>query len=122
MTSNQRAVVNNMKNQAGWIDTVTPPPGHVLNAQGYAVASTTLAPAQFIPLPPPPPPPPAPQAPAIPGHISVVTGSAGSAFGARGGVRRIGETDSTTGTIGSVMINGQQTNQAVYDRHGTRLA
>ena len=57
MSSTDRAVVNHMKNQSGWIDTLTPPPGQVLNAQGYAVAATTIAPAQFIPLPPPPPPP-----------------------------------------------------------------
>ena len=121
MSSNDKAVVNHLKNQSGWIDTLTPPPGQVLNPQGYAVAATTIAPAQFIPLPPPPPPPPAPPAPPVPGHISVISGSAGSAFGARGAVRRV-DAGSTTGTIASVTINSQPLNQPIYDRNCTRLA
>ena len=101
---NQKAVVNHLKQQAGWIDTVTPPPGSILDSNGYAVASTTLAPANFVPLPPPPPP---HTAPAIPAQISVEAGSAGAAFGSRSGIRRV-ETNSgssVSGTIASVSIN-----------------
>ena len=85
--------------------------------------ANTLAPANFVPLPPPPPAPPAPPAPPVPGHISVVNGSAGSVFGSRTGVRRVGtnSNDSVTGTIGSVTINGQPSNQPLYDRNGTRI-
>ena len=126
MSNNQKAVVNHLKQANGWIDTLTPPPGHVLNAAGYSVMANTLAPANFVPLPPPPPPPPAPPAPTppVPGQISVVTGSAGAAFGSRSGVRRVGSgsNDSVTGTIGSVTINGQPSNQPLYDRNGTRIA
>ncbi len=118
----QCGIVNHLKQQAGWVDTVTPPPGQILNSQGYAVQSSSILPANFTPLPPPPPPGP-PNTPVVPNQIEIQPGQAGAAFVNHSDVQCVEsapcDNNSVTGTIATVFINGQPSNQPLYDRNGT---
>ncbi len=125
---NQRAVVNHMKQEAGWIDTQTPPHGFTINHQGYAVQSANVAPAQFLPSAPtgviPPPPPPCAPAPdnGVPTNISVDVGSVGNAFGGRRNIQRADDNASIgQASISSVSINGRPYNGPVYNAQGNRI-
>ena len=128
---NQRAVVNHMKQEAGWIDTQTPPQGFTINHLGYAVQSANVARAQFMPPAPigPVPPPPPPRTPApVPApegiltNISVNAGSVGNAFGGRQNIQRADDNASIgQASISSVSVNGRPYNGPVYNAQGNRI-
>lgn len=127
----QKEAVIKAKQEAGWINSYTPPEGFTLDQDGRPTPSTSLVAAvqsvigqvsqqgQNIPPPPNDGIPPAPALPPIVETNSQTAASqAGHAFGRTG--QRNSSSSISTMTRSQIIVNGQPINEA-YDRDGNRL-
>ena len=129
LSPQQKAQVQNLKIEEGWINGYTPPHGFVLD-NGVAKPSTRLVAAvqqsmigqtnstsgQMIQLPPPP----QGNLPPIPPIIDTNANQAGASFGRRG-TRQPPNDQGSISNISAVSINGQSYQGAIYDSRGNRL-
>ena len=140
-TPQQRQSIEALKQQEGWINSTTPPPGFTIdqnsgkaipsnaiisairtvniNAFNSAASGTgSIAPPSIIQIPPPPPihpiPPPPPSR-----NTNNSTSQAGSSFG-RSGQQQPPNNDSNA-SISMVSINGQSYSGKIFDQYGNPL-
>jgi hypothetical protein len=129
LTHHQHQSIDQLKQQQGWINSTTPPPGFTIDQnKGTAIPSNAIVSAictasinQFNVAPPPPnnglpsiiqvPPPPSDN-----NNNNPPSNQAGSSFSRQGNHR---QSDSTS--IGMVSINGQNYGRHIYDSYGNPL-
>jgi hypothetical protein len=126
LSHDQRRTIDGLKADAGWQEATTPPPGHIIDSNGYAVVSNSMVSAirsmigatnTQIPLPPVPVVgTPAMQPPAV---IITDPRMAGASFGQRGTSQRADDTSA----ISVISANGRTYNVtgAIYDQNHNRL-
>ena len=55
MSREDKQAINTLKNNAGWINNYTPPPGYSLNPQGLAIQNSVINATSTNNIPPLPP-------------------------------------------------------------------
>ena len=127
MSREDKQAINTLKNNEGWINNYTPPPGYSLNPQGLPIQNSVINATSTSNIPPLPPHPSDIQIPHpdTVSQISVNSGQAGGAFG-RTPARSVAaisnvERQQQPATISPVSIAGRPYTGAIYDAHGRRL-
>ena len=127
MSRQNKQVINTLKNNAGWINNYTPPPGYSLNPQGFTIQNSVINATNTNNTPSLPPPPSDIQIhhPDTVSQISVNSGQVGGVF-KRTPARSVvaisnAERQQHPTTISPVSIAGRPYTEAIYDAHGCRL-